>query len=150
MITIQIDKPYQENIETPRLEGAVLSVFKHHETDPDSGVSILVSDDGKIQALNKEFLDVNTPTDVLSFPAGFDDPESGHIYLGDMIISFPRAQAQAEAGGHPVMEEIILLVVHGMLHLLGYDHAGEEEKERMWQVQDAILEELGVGVRPND
>ena len=150
MITFQIEEQFQDKIKTQRLEEAVLSVLKHQDADPDSGVSILIGDDEKIQELNKEYLDIDAPTDVLSFPAGFNDPESGHIYLGDMIISFPRAQVQAEAGGHPVMEEIILLVVHGMLHLLGHDHAGEEEKERMWQVQDAILEKLDVKARPND
>jgi probable rRNA maturation factor len=150
MIAFQIDEVYQEKIETQRLEDAVLGVLKHQDIDPDSGVSILIGDDEKIQSLNKEYLGIDAPTDVLSFPAGFDDPESGHIYLGDIIISFPRALAQAEAGGHPVIDETILLVVHSMLHLLGYDHAGEEEKERMWQVQDAILEKLDVKVRPND
>jgi probable rRNA maturation factor len=73
------------------------------------------------------------------------DPESGSRYIGDILISIPRAQSQAEAAGHPLESEVQLLVVHGTLHLLGHDHAQPEEKSRMWQAQAEILESLGLG-----
>jgi probable rRNA maturation factor len=94
--------------------------------------------------LNRQYLGRDAVTDVLSFPADEADPESGCRYLGDILLSMPRAAAQAQAGGHPVEQEAQLLVVHGTLHLLGYDHGRKEEKERMWAVQAEILEQLGV------
>ena len=74
------------------------------------------------------YLGIDGPTDVLSFPASEMDPETGVHYIGDILISIPRAQAQADAAGHPLEAEVQLLVVHGVLHLLGHDHAQAEEK----------------------
>jgi probable rRNA maturation factor len=71
-------------------------------------------------------------------------PETGRYYLGDVIISYPRALEQSAAAGHTVQDELQLLVVHGVLHLLGHDHATEEEKARMWADQQEILAGLGV------
>ena len=86
-------------------------------------LSIVITDDAKLQELNRQYLGSDMPTDVLSFPAEETDPDSGEIYLGDILISLPRASEQASAGGHPVEDELQLLVVHGALHLLGHDHA---------------------------
>jgi probable rRNA maturation factor len=105
----------------------------------------VITDDQHLHQLNKQFRDVDAPTDVLSFPAGHVDPENGTRYLGDILISFPRAESQASAADHSFMEELQLLVVHGILHLLGYDHASEDEKERMWLAQAEILGQLGIG-----
>jgi probable rRNA maturation factor len=110
-------------------------------------VTLVLTDDEGIQALNRDFLGLDAPTDVLSFSAQEDGgpfvaaPEMGG-YLGDVIVSYPRAVAQAEERGHPIQQELNLLVVHGILHLLGYDHAGEEEKAVMWARQEAILRGL--------
>jgi probable rRNA maturation factor len=70
-------------------------------------------------------------------------------YLGDIAISLPRATAQAEAAGHPVAAELQLLTVHGVLHLLGHDHAEPEEKAAMWAAQAAVLATLGVTLKSN-
>ncbi len=102
-------------------------------------LTIVISTDAQLQELNRKYLGVDAPTDVLSFPVGEVDPESKALYLGDILISYPRALAQAEAAGHPVQAELRLLVVHGALHLLGYDHAEEDEKDLMWKAQDEIL-----------
>jgi probable rRNA maturation factor len=117
---------------------------------PDRSLTLVVTDDAQVQSLNRDFLGIDEPTDVLSFPSGESapDPDTGEIYLGDIIISYPRAQAQAEAGGHPIQQELQLLVVHGVLHLLGYDHAEEEEKAEMWAAQEAVLIRLGSSLRP--
>ncbi|MBL0348565.1 rRNA maturation RNase YbeY [Candidatus Villigracilis affinis] len=72
------------------------------------------------------------------------DPETGAQYLGDIVISIPRAMLQAQAGGHPLEAEVQLLVVHGTLHLLGHDHAEVEEKARMWQAQAEVMSRLGL------
>jgi probable rRNA maturation factor len=114
-------------------------------------VSVLISTDERIQTLNNQFLGVDAPTDVLAFPADVVDPQSGRRYLGDVMISLPRAMAQAQSGGHPLQDEILLLAVHGVLHLLGFDHADEKTKKMMWDVQSAVLERVGCAkVNPDE
>jgi probable rRNA maturation factor len=111
---------------------------------PDADLTIALVDNSAIQSLNRDFLGQDAPTDVLSFPADEPDPETGRRYLGDVVISVVRAAEQAGERGHAVEAEMQLLTVHGILHLLGHDHAGVEEKERMWAIQADILERLGI------
>ncbi len=108
-------------------------------------LSIVLTDDAHLQELNRDYLGVDAPTDVLSFPSHETDPQSGRSYLGDILISLPRAAQQARAAGHPVEAEVQLLVIHGVLHLLGYDHARSVEKHRMWAAQAEILQSIGLG-----
>ena len=110
----------------------------------DADLTIVLVGDARIQALNRDFLAHDAPTDVLSFPADEPDPETGHRYLGDVVISLERAGEQARERGHAVEAEMQLLVVHGVLHLFGHDHAEVGEKERMWAAQARALERLGV------
>ncbi len=107
-------------------------------------LTIALVDDARIQGLNRDFLGHDSVTDVLSFPANQTDPETGCLYLGDVVISPERAAEQAAEWGHGFEAEMQLLVVHGVLHLLGHDHAEAGEKERMWAVQAGILEHLGI------
>jgi probable rRNA maturation factor len=107
-------------------------------------MTIVLTDDAQLHELNREYLGVDAPTDVLSFPAAEDDPETGTPYLGDILISIPRAKQQAEAAGHSLEDEVQLLVVHGTLHLLGHDHATAAEKARMWQAQAEVMSGLGL------
>ena len=107
-------------------------------------MSIVLTDDAQLHELNREYLGIDAPTDVLSFPSDEEDPETGAPYLGDILISIPRAKQQAEAAGHPVEAEVQLLVVHGTLHLLGHDHAEAEEKARMWHAQSEVMAKLGL------
>jgi probable rRNA maturation factor len=112
-------------------------------TDPaDKSLTILISEDEQLRQLNRQFREIDEPTDVLSFPGGDLDPDSGTTYLGDIALSFPRAAEQAVVAGHPVEAELRLLVVHGVLHLLGYDHTEPEEEKRMWAAQEQILAKL--------
>ena len=108
-------------------------------------LSVVLSDDAHVRDLHRDYLGIDAPTDVLSFPAAETDPQSGRAYLGDIVISVPRAAEQARAAGHSLADEVQLLVIHGVLHLLGYDHARPSEKSRMWAVQAAILESVGLG-----
>ncbi len=80
---------------------------------------------------------------MLSFPSDEVDPELEAPYLGDIIISVQLAARQAEAEGHSFEDEMCLLAVHGVLHLLGYDHDDRDGKERMWTAQAEILTGLG-------
>jgi probable rRNA maturation factor len=122
-------------------------VTLEHEGVQDAELAVLLSDDAKLAALNKSYRGLDEPTDVLAFPAGDDValPE-GASYLGDIAISVPRARDQAAEAGHGIMEELQLLVIHGTLHLLGYDHGEPDEKDRMWAAQRAILAQLGLPV----
>ena len=127
------------------LERAARTALEHEAQSLESDLSIILSDDSRLHELNLNYLGVDAPTDVLSFPASETDPETGARYIGDILISVPRAQAQADAAGHPLEAEVQLLVVHGVLHLIGHDHAEAEEKARMWKAQAEILERLGLG-----
>jgi probable rRNA maturation factor len=110
----------------------------------DADMTIVLTDDEQLQELNRDYLGIDAPTDVLSFPAAEADPETGVPYLGDILISIPRARQQAESAGHSVEAEVQLLVVHGTLHLLGHDHAEVEEKARMWKAQAEVMSKLGL------
>jgi probable rRNA maturation factor len=139
MIHIESEFSFPEEL----LERAARSALEHQSQDGE--LSIVLTDDARLQELNREYLGIDAPTDVLSFPASETDPQTGARYIGDILISIPRAQTQAAAAGHALESEVQLLVVHGVLHLLGHDHAEPEEKKRMWQAQAEILDSLGLG-----
>ena len=130
------------------LQRAAREVMDYMGGDMDVDITIILTDDAQIHELNKQYRGIDAPTDVLSFPSGDTDPDSNRLYLGDVVISYPRAQAQAEAGGHPVEAELQLLVVHGVLHLSGYDHVEEQGKSRMRAAQAEILVLLGCEIAP--
>jgi probable rRNA maturation factor len=148
MINTVVADPFTSLVDSTKLEKAALAVLKHQQAPLESDLSIVIEDDAYLHQLNLEFLKVDAPTDVLSFSAGEDevDPETGQAYLGDVILSYPRAAEQAAAAGHAVLDELQLLVVHGVLHLLGHDHAEDEEKAVMWAAQREILAELSVTI----
>src|SRR6266545_2298983 len=140
MINIESEIPFSKDL----LERAANTTLEHESQTLDSDLSIILTDDARLHELNLNYLGVDAPTDVLSFPASETDPETGAHYIGDILISIPRAQSQADAAGHPLESEVQLLVVHGVLHLLGHDHAKLTEKKRMWKAQAEILESLGL------
>jgi probable rRNA maturation factor len=140
MIHIETEFPFPENL----LEAAAHAALEHESESSDAELSIILTDDARLHELNLNYLKVDAPTDVLSFPASETDPETGARYIGDILISIPRAQSQAQAAGHPLEAEVRLLVVHGVLHLLGHDHARAKDKARMWKAQAAVLERLGL------
>ena len=114
-----------------------------------SELSITLTDDEHIHALNKKFRGIDRATDVLSFAfRESDEPEiigADFEILGDVIISLERAKVQAEEYGHSFLREIIFLEVHGILHLLGYDHISEDERQEMESEQKFIMSKLGIG-----
>jgi len=146
MIHIQIEEPYEASVEPELLEKAALAVLQHQAYDLAAELSVVIDSDEKLRQLNRDFLGIDAPTDVLSFPSEEFDPDEQAEYIGDVVISFPRALTQAQAAGHAVVNEIQLLVVHGVLHLLGHDHAEPQEKSKMWQAQAEILASLGVTI----
>lgn len=129
-----------------RLEKAAVQVLKRHGAAPGSELTIVLTDENEMQRLNREYRGIDKPTDVLSF--GMDDRLPGdHDYLGDVVIAVPLAEAQAQAAGHDLLSELSLLSVHGVLHLLGHDHASDVERDAMWRMQDEILAQLGITAR---
>ncbi len=116
-------------------------------------LSIRLTDDAELHALNAHYRGMDKPTDVLSFGSeAWRDGVQAHAalepeYLGDIVISMDRCVAQAEAGRHAVDEELALLVVHGTLHLLGYDHDTAARKKLMWQQQTNALAAMGIANR---
>lgn len=105
-------------------------------------VSITLTDDETIREINKQWRGKDKPTDVLSFP---QEETIGYKYkvLGDVIISLPYAKKQAKEIGFTFKEEVVRLLIHGILHLLGYDHERSEEDEKiMFDLQDKIFENI--------
>jgi probable rRNA maturation factor len=110
-------------------------------------VTLVITDDEGIRALNRDFLGHDTPTDVLAFSAQADGGSfvvapGASEYLGDVIISYPRAADQAQEQGHAVDQELCLLTIHGMLHLLGHNHETEHDRAAMWARQEALLAQV--------
>jgi probable rRNA maturation factor len=147
LIDVQNDHDYL--VSEDQLQTAAIAVLKRHDVPPDASLSVVITTSEAVQTLNKQFRGVDAPTDVLSFPA--DAPpiqtEDEPPYLGDLIIAFPYAEAQATREKHPLQDSLALLVVHGTLHLLGYDHDTPENRAEMWQVQAAVLQELAIDTR---
>jgi probable rRNA maturation factor len=143
---IYIDKmsDLSPDIQNGLVENCAAVALKHQSAPAESDLTIVLTDDNQLHDLNLQWLGVDAPTDVLSFPSDETDPESGNRYVGDILISVERAILQAAAAGHPLESEIQLLVVHAVLHLMGHDHAEPEEKARMWQAQAEILAQLGL------
>ncbi len=116
-------------------------------------LSIQFIGDRDIQALNHQYRDQNRPTDVLAF-ATLDDPTptpaealaQDPLYLGDVVISVDTALRQSQAHGHTLQEEVLWLLAHGVLHLLGWDHPNEIALHHMWQQQQQLLQGIGVNL----
>lgn len=126
---------------------AVETVLDYEDEDKDVEVSISFVDNGEIRRLNKEFRNIDRETDVLSFPSIDEfqfDFEIRPRLLGDIVISVEKALEQAEDYGHSFEREILYLIVHSMLHLLGYDHIEQEDKEVMRPKEKDIMKELKV------
>ena len=124
-------------------------------------VSLLVTDDAGIQEMNRQFRNIDAPTDVLSFPlqefpapgdfskideegSGCFDPDTGELLLGDIVINVDRVYSQAEEYGHSVKREFAFLTAHSLYHLCGYDHETEEEARIMEEKQEETLNKLGI------
>ena len=130
------------------------------EIESDCGLSaeIIITDEAEIRRLNAEARGIDAVTDVLSFPSRdgirgralkkadfpFEVDEEGNIFLGSIVICEKRAREQAEEYGHSYMRELHYLAVHGLWHLLGYDHMTEEDKPEMRAKEEKILSKLGI------
>jgi probable rRNA maturation factor len=155
-IPVTADVPGVDEKKCALIRKAIRTALASEGVDFPCEVDVSVTSDKGIHQINLDMRQVDRPTDVLSFPA-FDlkpgelpgeedaDPATGLVPLGDMVISLERVQAQAKEYGHSSRRELAYLVVHSVLHLLGYDHLDEgPQKEKMRGREDAIMAELGI------
>lgn len=127
------------------LENACLAALTHQKATSGEISIVLVGED-RMRQFNLQFADTDKPTDVLAFSDGSVDPDSETTYHGDIIICFPLAEMQASISGNSISDELSLLTVHGVLHLLGYEHDTQDSKAAMWAEQSTILQGLGCNV----
>jgi probable rRNA maturation factor len=141
---VQVEPAWRGRVPAARLRAAARAALRHQAAPAPGALTLRLTGDEVLQQLNRDFLGHDYATDVLSFPSS--EAEAGERYFGDIAISLPRAAAQAEAGGHPLEAELQLLVVHGVLHLLGHDHATRRDRARMWAAQAEILTAVGAPI----
>ena len=161
MIYIEKETEIPLDFDYETLIQAVIRYALDYEACPyEAEVNVVLTDNSSICEVNKEYRQKDRPTDVLSFPMidypgpgefGFlderedcFDPESGELSLGDIVISKEKVIAQAQEYGHSVLREYAFLIVHSVLHLTGYDHMEEEERQEMEAMQRKIMESLCI------
>ncbi len=154
-LDIQVDDPFVDLVDVENLS-MVIADLLIKVGQPAAALTVVVTDDEMVQSLNRDYRGVDAPTDVLSFAAQeatATEPVLADLppelvaemsnYLGDVLIAYPYAAHQAAHHQNSVQAELRLLVVHGVLHLLGYDHATPEEEAAMWALQSEILASFG-------
>lgn len=162
-MTIQIEYETEKQLEIPYeqiVRDVVLAVLEYEECPYEAEVNLLFTDNASIREMNRDYRQVDAPTDVLSFPmiefekeSDFShvedsvedcfNPETGELLLGDIVISVEKVAEQAGQYGHSQTRELAFLVAHSMLHLCGYDHMEDEEREVMEKKQRDILSGKG-------
>lgn len=153
-MTVLIDNRTEENVTEELvyiIEKIVADSLAYEEFEEACEISVSIVTDEEIKEINEQFRNIDSPTDVLSFPQltfvegeMADVNEKEEIILGDIIISLERAEAQALEYGHSLKREIAFLTAHSMLHLMGYDHMEPSEEEEMFAKQKEILEKAGI------
>ena len=137
-INVLIDEEFEGDLEADWLRSIAEQVLVAEDAAHETELGLVITDQSRIQELNLVHLDIDEPTDVLAFPMS---PEEA-IHLGEVIISYPQAFMQAEEHRHPVKKEVALLLIHGVLHLLGYDHDAPEPEQRMKAREAEIMERV--------
>ena len=142
----------QDKIEIPtdweeKINKVAAICLKEEQIPEEAEVDLLFVDNEAIREMNREYRDKDSATDVLSFPMYEADEEiddEDEILFGDIVISLERAQEQCEEYGHSLEREVMYLLVHGLLHLAGYDHMEEEEKKEMRAQEEKLLAVIGA------
>ena len=128
------------------LQKVVTRVLRAQDIGGDAEIGLVITGQDKIRELNKTYRGKGRPTDVLAFymtgTGEFVTPPDGVKHLGEVIISYPQAALQAQEQGHSVEKELTILIIHGVLHLLGYDHEETRQKKEMSTREQAILSEI--------
>jgi len=145
-ISVIIDSDFNGLVTPAWLRKTARAVLTAEKASRKVDMGLVITGQQQIQALNKRYLGEDRPTDVLSFPMaeapGMAISPDGARQLGEVIISYPQAFKQAKERRHPVERELALLIVHGVLHLLGYDHDVPSWEKKMRDREAAILETI--------
>lgn len=148
-INISIEEKFAGCPKVGWLRRVAMAALKNEGADKKAEFSLIITGQKKIRQLNLAYLGEDRPTDVLSFPMltepdkeAFVVAPDGKKHLGEVIISFPQVVIQAEEHGHPAEREMAVLIIHGVLHLLGYDHARAAERRKMQSREAVILDSL--------
>jgi probable rRNA maturation factor len=146
-INVLIDKGFH-GCPTPRwLEGIARQVLEAQGAGAEAEVGLVIATQERVMELNRDYLGEDAPTDVLAFSAReeketdqspFIHPPDGLLHLGEVIIAYPQAVMQASEHGHPLKKELAILLIHGVLHLLGYEH-DKPDSERQMRAREAEL-----------
>lgn len=147
---IQIDKNFQKYLRRVWLHRVVEHSLATQDIGSEVELGLLITDDETVRKLNQKYRGVDEPTDVLSFALAerklgsspFITPPDGLLHLGEVVISYPQAVRQAEENKHKVEEELALLVIHGILHLLGYEHDKPAREQEMRGLEKRVLSEV--------
>ncbi|GAA1443998.1 MULTISPECIES: rRNA maturation RNase YbeY [Actinomycetes] len=143
-MSIEVNNESTIPVDEAALQRLATYAFDIMHVHPDAELAIVLVDEAAMEQLHVQWMDEPGPTDVLSFPMdelrpGTEDEPSPAGLLGDVVLCPQVAQAQAETAGHSLMEELLLLTTHGILHLLGFDHAEPAEEREMFGIQRDIL-----------
>ncbi|MGB5924475.1 MAG: rRNA maturation RNase YbeY [Dehalococcoidia bacterium] len=147
-IEIFVEEEFRGVVDEGRVKKIVRQVLKAEGVPSPYEVSLVFTDSETVKKLNRDYRGIDEPTDVLAFymlpqkgaDSSFALPPDGITRLGEVIISYPQALAQAKEQGHSPERELALLVIHGILHLLGYDHEEPEEEHKMRERERELLE----------
>lgn len=151
-ISADLPEGWETEVDLSELSRAAEAALREEGLSGRVEIDIVFVDDEEIRDLNARYRGLDAPTDVLSFPlreagegrGGFIGPPDGVQRLGDIVISLPRAVEQAHEFGHSLRREVGYLLVHGLLHLLGYDHETEAERDVMRAKEEAALGRVGL------
>jgi probable rRNA maturation factor len=147
-IGIRVEEEFRGMMDGGWVKKIVRQVLKAEGVAPPYEVSLVFTDSETVQQLNRDYRGVDEPTDVLAFymlpqkefDCPFALPPDGVTHLGEVIISYPQAVTQAKKQGHPLQRELVVLVIHGILHLLGYNHEESGEGKKMREREKELLE----------
>lgn len=147
-MSIEVSNESGLDVSEEELISVARFVIRKMDVNPAAELSMVLLDENSMADLHMRWMDLPGPTDVMSFPMDElepggrpDSPEPGPSMLGDIVLCPEFAAKQAETAGHSLGHEMALLTVHGVLHLLGYDHAEPEEEKEMFALQRQLLEE---------
>lgn len=146
-MSIEITNESALELDEARVQRLLAFARKKLYVHPDADLALIFVDEPAMTQLHIEWMDEPGPTDVLSFPMdelrpGNPDAPSDQGILGDIVICPQVAAAQAKTAGHELMDEVLMLATHGLLHLLGFDHAEPDEEKEMFGIQNALLKEF--------
>lgn len=146
-VALDVEPEFAGEVDPSLLDRVLCATLVTQKITGPVEVSVVVTNDKELQELNREYRNVDCPTDVLSFSqvegaAGIPVPPDAPRPLGDIVISYDRVRAQAREYGHSERRELAYLAVHGLLHLLGFDHENEPERAQMRQAEEAALAEV--------